>query len=560
MKRRAPQGYFKAADDFSVAAMETPEGAFATLGGSIADSVNLSAGLGTMLRETQTPDLARTVISAGRGGARWRDDTSQEVAARGDTLYQNDAEFKASPYYRENIPFEAGMTASRAKAIAEQSDLSKVRQYFGNKRPVLNVVGSIIGAGLDPVNYIPIAGEYAGAYAASKIGRVAGRALVGGADAGLNALSFQVLTAPQRAKLGDDTSWGTMLQNSAFAAMAGVVFGGAHGAVSSYRASKIERVAAKSNYVPPVLPEVSRLETQAMQPNITGDATATFTPDRRVSVEPTYSVDPMLSRLETQAMRSKSAIVMNDALFGIINDGEVKLGERSQGHIADMEAAAAKPFMEPSPIQFREISTDTALTAMGGNVPVRYAVVEARDLVASQRDGGGVNPQYPSELQPRNRERVVSQHQIQSIAKNLDPRLLDKSPKASDGAPIIASSGVVESGDGLATSSRNGNGPDLQNGQAGGSGETGRTPRNYTVAPPEPTLTLEPPRLFEAPKKEADLARDPFGASDGAWRNDTIVARMADGSEVELPAGHAVDFLNKRISAMKQLLDCVNAG
>jgi ddrB-like ParB superfamily domain len=410
MKRMFPTGSDMQPNDFSIAAMETPEGAFATLGGSIADSMNLSAGLGTMLREAQTPDLAKSVVVAGRGGAQWRDDNSQEVAARGDVLFNTDAEFKASPYYRENIPFESGMTASRAKAIAEQSDLSKVRQYFGSKRPVLNVVGSIIGAGLDPVNYIPIMGEYAGAYAASKIGRVAGRALVGGADAGLNALSFQVLTAPQRAKLGDDTSWGTMLQNSAFAAMAGVVFGGAHGAVSSYRASKIERVAAKSNYVPPILPEVSRLETQAM--------------------------------------RSKSAIVMNDALFGMINDGEVKLGERSQGHIADMEAAAAKPFMEPSPIQFREISTDTALTAMGGNVPVRYAVVEARDLVASQRDGGGVNPQYPAELQPRNRERVVSQHQIQSIAKNLDPRLLDKSPKASDGAPIIASSGVVESGNG----------------------------------------------------------------------------------------------------------------
>ncbi|MCV0395491.1 MAG: hypothetical protein K5872_22345 [Rhizobiaceae bacterium] len=99
-------------------------------------------------------------------------------------------------------------------------------------------------------------------------------------------------------------------------------------------------------------------------------------------------------------------------------------------------------------IERRDIDTDTAVTASGRSVPVQYAVVEASSLVPSQKDEGGANPAYPAEMQPRDRSRAVSESQIQSIAKNLNPRLLDKSPRASDGAPIISADGVVESGNG----------------------------------------------------------------------------------------------------------------
>jgi hypothetical protein len=91
---------------------------------------------------------------------------------------------------------------------------------------------------------------------------------------------------------------------------------------------------------------------------------------------------------------------------------------------------------------------DVAITATGREVPVKYSIVEAADLVASERDEGGANPDYPEELQPRDRDRAVSQQQIQDIAQRLDPRLLGKSPKASDGSPIISEDGTVESGNG----------------------------------------------------------------------------------------------------------------
>jgi cell fate (sporulation/competence/biofilm development) regulator YmcA (YheA/YmcA/DUF963 family) len=108
----------------------------------------------------------------------------------------------------------------------------------------------------------------------------------------------------------------------------------------------------------------------------------------------------------------------------------------------------AEPARTRAPIARRVVSDDTALTSSGREVPVQYAVVEAADLITSQRSGGGRNPDYPSELQPRDRTRATSQKQISDIAQNLQPRLLGESPRASDGAPIIAPDGVVESGNG----------------------------------------------------------------------------------------------------------------
>lgn len=96
----------------------------------------------------------------------------------------------------------------------------------------------------------------------------------------------------------------------------------------------------------------------------------------------------------------------------------------------------------------RELESDTAITASGREVPVRYAVVEAAHLVPSQTPGGDQNPHYPAELQPRDRTRAVSQAQVASIAQNINPRLLDRSVNASDGAPIVSTGGVVESGNG----------------------------------------------------------------------------------------------------------------
>ncbi len=90
--------------------------------------------------------------------------------------------------------------------------------------------------------------------------------------------------------------------------------------------------------------------------------------------------------------------------------------------------------------------SDKAKTVRGTTVDVRYAIVDVDDLISSHDTNLRVNPNYPQDLQPRDRTRVASEIQIEKIAKNIEPSFLGKSPKASEGAPIIGEDMIVESG------------------------------------------------------------------------------------------------------------------
>lgn len=89
-------------------------------------------------------------------------------------------------------------------------------------------------------------------------------------------------------------------------------------------------------------------------------------------------------------------------------------------------------------------------TAKGTKIVTGFMVIEASKLIVSHDEQGNVNPDYPQEMQPRDRARDTSQAQIARIAKNLDPDMLGRTRVAYQGAPIIGKDGVVESGNGRA--------------------------------------------------------------------------------------------------------------
>lgn len=350
MLRRFATGQGLTPDLFMQSAMEQPLSPLATLGESVTTGVLSSPGIGTAIRELYAPDAARKVVtedlgpaSLGRGGTGRRTrtrlgfKTAEEVAAEGDTLFTTPEAFKASPFYREAIPFEPGMTESRARALADMYDAQQVRDYYGQKRPVLNFVGNVAGSALDPINYIPIVGEAAYAAAAYRIGRIGARAVIGAADAAANTALFGILTADQRAKFGDDVSWNAIAMNAAYAAVAGGVVGagigtGAHffRRTADVPLPEIPEAARTDGVAAPVLPE-------RPAPDLTmGDrVTARFDTEPRATVN-------VFDRMETAGNRIKAADVMNDAIRGIVDEGEVRLGERSQGHVAAMQADAAR--------------------------------------------------------------------------------------------------------------------------------------------------------------------------------------------------------------------------
>ena len=93
-------------------------------------------------------------------------------------------------------------------------------------------------------------------------------------------------------------------------------------------------------------------------------------------------------------------------------------------------------------------SNSTAFGMDGSSYDFAYEVRDLNELITSNDALYGVNPNYPAELQPRDRTREASRQQIENIANDLRPELLGESPMLSNGAPIIGMDNVVESGNG----------------------------------------------------------------------------------------------------------------
>ena len=319
-------------EEFARTADTAPLSAWRTAGYAVRDAAEQGV-TGTVVRAAELPPLAVRVERTGRWSAETVVDTPEDAAARGDKLYETEDAYKGSPFYRETVPFEPGMTESRAVALARQQDLKAIRQFYTEKRPVASFIGSVAGAALAPENYIPIVNEAAGVALTARLGKIAGRALGTSVDAAANTALFQTLTAPERAQLGDDTSWQAIGENAAYAALAGFLFGGAVGAVGSRAEAKAARKAAGG--LPPTDAPLRSKEggsapsgTAATDLSSGGSATG--------QLQPVWRAAPDI--LETPAMRAKAGQAFNDAVSGLALEGEVRLGAASRDAIDAMQA------------------------------------------------------------------------------------------------------------------------------------------------------------------------------------------------------------------------------
>ena len=90
------------------------------------------------------------------------------------------------------------------------------------------------------------------------------------------------------------------------------------------------------------------------------------------------------------------------------------------------------------------------ITDSGKAVNVTYKLVSSDDLVMSHNPNNtfSVNKNYPSELQPRDRERASMQTQVNKMAYSLRPADLASSRNLNNGAPIVNGDNVVINGNG----------------------------------------------------------------------------------------------------------------
>lgn len=163
---------------------------------------------------------------------------------------------------------------------------------------------------------------------------------------------------------------------------------------------------------------------------------------------------PSLSRRDQAAQRLQQAqegTMNNEAILqpSVPASGRFMLEDSSLSETANTMSTPDSSQQRTSlpPLQAQG-SAKTIYTSAGRPVDVEDVIMDARDLKTSQLDNGATNPEYPKELQPRDRSRKASALQINDIAHNLRPDEMIISAKASDGAPIIAPDGVVESGNG----------------------------------------------------------------------------------------------------------------
>jgi hypothetical protein len=218
-------------------ALDTPLSLFSTLGKSAKSGVLDSFGLGTFIKDKMLPEEAPTVpgtpriVPNGEGGFTYKRETPEEMSQRrADMGALSEDQYKASPYYREDIPWDAGMTADRAAALAQFDDAKKARDFFTQKRPFVAFIGGLGGQAIDPINYIPVFGEAVQSAQVARFGYIGGRLLTSAADAALNTGIASIATAGERAKFGDDVSWQATISQMATAALLGGAFGALHGA------------------------------------------------------------------------------------------------------------------------------------------------------------------------------------------------------------------------------------------------------------------------------------------------------------------------------------------
>lgn len=358
------------------------------------------------VRAPDTPEMRARLSGASRGALAapipYRVETPSELEARRQAAGAiTEAQFKASPSYREGVPWDAGMTEARARALADDFDRRKVREFFAEKRPI-SAIAAQFGAGLfDPLNFIPFAGPTVKAAAVARLGRIGGSAAIGAADAAAGAALATVASIPLRKQFGEEISWQSTVSDIAISAAVGTAFGSVAGFIGG-------RLDAR--------------RTRLQQAATDKLSTLAATQEGRFALDEAIG---QVARGETVDLSPTSRAFLQEAI-----DRTAELVRRAEG---------AENLSKPD---IGALARHRVAAADGSSIEVVPTIIEARDLITSSDEG------FAAALQPRQRDRAASQAQVRQIASSLAPERLGASAEADRGAPIIGPDRMVESGNG----------------------------------------------------------------------------------------------------------------
>jgi hypothetical protein len=187
----------------------------------------------------------------------------------GQTALGEDA-WKSSPFYREGMSYDVGMTRELAEVRAQAFDRrrwrdSLVARYQGG--PAGQAVGflaEIAGGAVSPENFIPFVGPGMRAAAVARLGVIGGHAAAAAADATIGTALADAVVLPDLARRGEDVGIADFALDLALGAAVGGVFG-VGGGVLERRG--LMREAARAT-------RIDGIQTALDQLNVVADAIA----------------------------------------------------------------------------------------------------------------------------------------------------------------------------------------------------------------------------------------------------------------------------------------------
>lgn len=281
--------------------------------------------------------------------------------------------YKASEYFRTDVPWDGAMTETRAAALADWYDAKKVREFYAEKQPIAAFFGNLTGQAMDPINYVPIAGPAVKAAAVARFGTVAGHVAAGALDAAANTAIFGAATAPARRQYGDDVSWQMIVSDVAMAALIGGAFGGAGGILAKRADGKAARLSQVAN-----------------------------------------------DNLSTLKATQESRIALNDAVAGLAEEGNVRLSPNAIDPIADM-SRRANPAQSPdlfADIERPNLFTTTAVGRLvdGRALPVQDFETFVRNDVLAKA------PELKARYDEAEAKFIAAQDRVAAIEEPINAR------------------------------------------------------------------------------------------------------------------------------------------
>ncbi|KAA1057152.1 hypothetical protein [Azospirillum argentinense] len=355
--------------------------------------------------EDATGEVYANPEAAARGPN--RDALEKSIRARFDSLKAERPDLNLA--YPTDDEIQAGAVAKAQKVKGERDALAAKPSSFASGAGFL--LGDIAGAMTDPLN---IASMFAGAPAGAGILRTA--AIEAGVAAGSQAV-IEAGTSDFKKQVDPSYGLGEAAGNIAAAGAGGAIIGG--GLKAAGRGFEWWRGRDRA--------ELPREVQDAL--NVT---------ERDQEVRAANPLGPGVAAEQAHAGALQKAAQDVEAGRPVDVQDIVREARASSTDIGIPISRPANDLGVP----------DRVFTSGGRAVDVEYRVVEAESLIASHDAQGGVNPQFPAELQPRDRTRIASQAQIADMAANLQPERLGRSTDVATGAPIVGPDNVVESGNG----------------------------------------------------------------------------------------------------------------